>query len=71
MEEMDVYFHIQGSSANLNNKAIRVDLYCVTELNPARVGTGPGLSQTASQDSSRHLRLCNIICLPHKILMCH
>ena len=65
-----VYFHIQGSSTNLNNKAIGVDLHCVTELNPARVGTGPGLSQTTSQDSSWHLRLCYIICPSYKILLC-
>ena len=50
-----VYLQVQGSPANLDDQAIGVDLDSVTELNPARVGAGPGLPQAAPEDLARDL----------------
>ena len=66
---INTYFQIQGSPANLDNQAVGVNLDSVTELHPARVGAGPGLSKAASEDSARDLGLHHL--WMQQILMCH
>ena len=58
---IDTHFQIQGSPTNLDDQAIGVHLDCVTELNPAGVWAGPGLSQAAPEDLARDLGLNHVL----------
>ena len=60
-ELINTYFQIQGSPANLDDQTIGVNLYRITELHPAWVGTGPGLPQAAPEDSAGNLRLHHLL----------